>query len=160
MNGYKRSSSGKPKAMGFMDLSGFYAWNEKTVNAFENFLLLYENGVPMTTGNDTVSPCTPGMIELELRMFDHILKGKSDGRQFNGAEAAKIATINSARSLGLDETFGSIETGKTADLVILDGDPLEDFRLIGRRVDALFMDGALVINNCGLQVESNGIRIG
>ena len=160
MNGYKRSASGKPKAMGFMDLSGFYAWNERTVNAFENFLLLYENGIPMTTGNDTVSPCTPGMIELELRMFDHILKGKSDGRQFNGAEAAKIATINSARSLGLDEKFGSIETGKTADLVILDGDPLEDFRLIGSRVEALFMDGELVINNCGLQVESNGKRIG
>ena len=39
--------------------------------------------------------------------------------------------------------------------MILDGDPLEDFRLTGGRVAALFMDGALVINNCGLQVESN-----
>ena len=39
-------------------------------------------------------------------------------------------------------------------LVILDGDPLEDFRLIGSRVAALFMDGKLVINNCGLSVES------
>jgi hypothetical protein len=40
--------------------------------------------------------------------------------------------------------------------VILDGDPLEDYRLIGSRVAALFMDGKLVINNCGLEVESNG----
>jgi len=40
--------------------------------------------------------------------------------------------------------------------VILDGDPLDDFRLIGSRVDALFMDGRLVINNCGLDVKSNG----
>jgi hypothetical protein len=40
--------------------------------------------------------------------------------------------------------------------VILDGDPLEDFRLIGSRVDALFMHGKLVINNCGLEVKSNG----
>jgi hypothetical protein len=40
--------------------------------------------------------------------------------------------------------------------VILDGDPLEDFRLIGSRVAALFMDGKMVINNCGLAVESNG----
>ena len=45
------------------------------------------------------------------------------------------------------------------DLVILDGNPLDDFRLIGSQVAALFMDGALVINNCGLQVESNGKRI-
>jgi len=160
MNGYKRTANGNPKAMGFMDLSGFYAWSTKTVNAFENFLLLYENGVPMTTGNDTVSPCTPAMMNLELLMFDHVLKGKPDGKQFNGAEAVKIATINSARSLGLDDEFGSIETGKRADLIILDGDPLEDFRLIGSRVDALFMDGVLVIDNCGLEVESNGERIG
>ena len=73
--------------------------------------------------------------------------------ELSGAEAVRIATINSARSLGLDDEFGSIETGKRADLVILDGDPLEDFRLIGSRVDALFMDGVLVIDNCGLDVK-------
>jgi imidazolonepropionase-like amidohydrolase len=100
------------------------------------------------------------MMNLELRMFDHVLKGKPDGKQLSGAEAVKIATINSARSLGLEDEFGSIESGKTADLVILDGDPLADFRLIGSRVDALFMDGALVINNCSLEVEANGKRIG
>jgi imidazolonepropionase-like amidohydrolase len=94
------------------------------------------------------------MMDLELLMFDHVLKGKPDGKMLSGAEAVKIATINSARSLGLEEEFGSIEVGKTADLVILDGDPLEDFRLIGSRVAALFMDGVLVIDNCGLEVES------
>ena len=156
MNGYKRCAGGKPKAMGIMDLSGFYAWSPRTANAFENFLLLFENGVPMTTGNDTVSPCTPAMVGLELLMFDHVLQGNPDGKQFSGADAIKIATINSARSLGLENEFGSIESGKTADLVILDGDPLEDFRLIGSRVAALFMDGVLVIDNCGLKVESNG----
>jgi imidazolonepropionase-like amidohydrolase len=55
----------------------------------------------------------------------------------------------------VEDEFGTIETGKTADLIILDGDPLEDFRLIGTRVDALFMDGKLVINNCGLDVKPN-----
>ncbi len=156
MNGYKRCASGKPKMMGIIDMSGMFAWDTKAATAFENFCLLYEHGVPMTTANDTIPPCTPAMMDLELLMFDHVLKGKPDGKQLSGAEAVKIATINSARSLGLEEEFGSIESGKTADLVILDGDPLEDFRLIGSRVDALFMDGKLVINNCGLEVESNG----
>ena len=96
------------------------------------------------------------MMALELLMFDHVLKAKPYGKQLSGAEAARIATINGARSLGLEEDFGSIQTGKTADLVILDGDPLEDFRVIGSRVAALFMDGKLVINNCGFEVESNG----
>ncbi len=101
-------------------------------------------------------PCTPAMMALELLMIDHVLKGKPEGKPFSGAEAVKIATINSAHSLGLEDEFGSVETGKVADLIVLDGDPLEDFRLIGGRVDALFMDGKLVINNCGLQVEPNG----
>jgi imidazolonepropionase-like amidohydrolase len=156
MNGYKRCASGKPKMMGIIDASGMLTWSEKTATYFENFRLLVEHGVPMTTGNDNKPPCTPAMMDLELLMFDHLLKGKPDGQQLSGAEAVKIATINSARSLGLEGDFGSIETGKTADLVILDGDPLEDFRVIGSRVAALFMDGELVINNCGLEVKSNG----
>jgi imidazolonepropionase-like amidohydrolase len=145
--------------MGIIDQSGMIAWDAKTANGFENLRILYKHGVPMTTGNDTMPPCTPAMVDLDLLMLDHVLKGKPEGKQLSGAEAARIATINSARSLGLEDEFGSVESGKTADLVILDGDPLADFRLIGSRVDALFMDGALVINNCGLEVESNGKRI-
>jgi imidazolonepropionase-like amidohydrolase len=156
MNGYKRCVNGKPKMMGIIDMSGGLAWSEKTATIFENFCLLYEHGVPMTTGNDNKPPCTPAMIDLELHMFDHVLKGDPDRVPFSGADAVKIATINSARSLGLELEFGSIESGKTADLVILDGDPLQDFRLIGSRVAALFMEGELVINNCGVRVEFNG----
>jgi imidazolonepropionase-like amidohydrolase len=141
--------------LGIIDQSGMLAWDAQTATAFENLLILYEHGVPMTTGNDTMPPCTPAMMDLELLMFDYLLKGRPDGKQLSGAEAVRIATINSARSLGVEEQFGSIESGKAADLVILDGDPLEDFRLIGSRVAALFMDGQLVINNCGLEVESN-----
>lgn len=156
MNGYRRFDSGKPKMMGILDMSAMAAFSEKIVTYFENFCLLFENGVPLATGNDNKPPCTPAMTSLELLMFDHLLQGKPNGRQLSGAEAVKIATINSARSMGLEKEFGSIETGKTADLVILDGDPLADFRLIGSRVAALFMDGALVINNCGLEVKPNG----
>ncbi len=38
------------------------------------------------------------------------------------------ATINAARSLGLDRELGSIEPGKLADLVVLDRNPLENIR--------------------------------
>jgi imidazolonepropionase-like amidohydrolase len=54
----------------------------------------------------------------------------------------------------LEKEFGSIETGKIADLVMVDGNPLTDLHVIGSRVAALFMDGKLLINNCGLKVEA------
>lgn len=155
MNGYKKCARGKLKVMGIVDMSGFYAWDNKAAFAFENFALLYEHGVPMATGNDTIPPCTPAMVDLELLMCDHVLKSNPERKLLSGAEAARIATINSAKALGIEEDFGSIERGKTVDLVILDGDPLEDFRLIGSRAAALFMDGKLVINNCGLEAKSS-----
>ena len=157
MKGYEKCAGGKSKIMGIIDMSGYLGWDSKAANTFENFRALYEQDVPMATGNDTVPPCTLAMINLELLMHDHVLKSDPDRKPFGGADAARIATINSAQAMGLEKDFGSIESGKTADLVILDGDPLEDFRLIGSRVSALFMDGKLVINNCRLVVEHNGI---
>jgi imidazolonepropionase-like amidohydrolase len=64
-----------------------------------------------------------------------------------------VATINSAVSMGLESDFGSIEPEKTADLAILNGDPLEDPHLVGSPVAALFMDGRLVIDNYGLKIK-------
>lgn len=42
------------------------------------------------------------------------------------AAVLRIATINSARAIGLGDRLGTIETGKWADLVILHGNPLVD----------------------------------
>ena len=89
-----------------------------------------------------------------MKFFDFALNRETVGKRFNGAEAARIATIDSAHAMGLEKDFGSIETGKVADLVIVDGNPLTDIHVIGSRVAALFMDGRLLINNCGLQTEA------
>ena len=43
-------------------------------------------------------------------------------------EVLKTATINPATTFGMDHQLGSIKPGKLADLIVIDGDPLEDIR--------------------------------
>jgi imidazolonepropionase-like amidohydrolase len=49
-------------------------------------------------------------------------------------DAIKAATVMAADLLGVRETVGSIETGKLADIVAVDGDPLKDSGAFGRVV--------------------------
>ncbi len=44
-------------------------------------------------------------------------------------QALKTATINPARYLGMDADLGSLEAGKLADVIVIDGNPLENIRL-------------------------------
>jgi len=41
-------------------------------------------------------------------------------------QALRIATLDGARMIGIDKDIGSIEVGKLADLVVLNGNPLAD----------------------------------
>ncbi len=47
-------------------------------------------------------------------------------------EALKTATINPAKTFGLDKQLGSIKAGKLADLIVIDGDVANDIRLSDR----------------------------
>jgi imidazolonepropionase-like amidohydrolase len=47
-------------------------------------------------------------------------------------EAIKSATLNAAELLGMKDQLGSIEVGKFADIVAVDGDPLKDSQVFGK----------------------------
>jgi len=49
-------------------------------------------------------------------------------------EAIQSATIVPARVLHRDAELGTVETGKRADLIIVDGDPLADIRNLRKTV--------------------------
>lgn len=60
--------------------------------------------------------------------------------EFTPAEALQIMTLNGAKVLGVEEELGSVEAGKIADLVLIDGDPVARPAEI-RNVVTVFKDG-------------------
>lgn len=72
----------------------------------------------------------------------------ADGGMSN-LDVLRAATINGAKTLGLDGQIGSLEPGKLADLIVLDENPLDDIRnsrsvrytiINGRMYDSLSMN--------------------
>ena len=59
---------------------------------------------------------------------------------FSAEQAVQIVSLNGARILGMQDRIGSIEQGKNADLVLLDGDLAADPTAI-RKVVTVFKDG-------------------
>ena len=58
-------------------------------------------------------------------------------------EAISIVTRNNAKVLRWDDEIGTVEAGKYADLLLLDGDPLADIRN-ARQIAAVYKGGKLV----------------
>jgi imidazolonepropionase-like amidohydrolase len=54
-----------------------------------------------------------------------------------------MATSDAAAALGIGDRVGTIQPGKLADLVLLDGDPLQDIESVGR-VDLVVKEGRVV----------------
>jgi imidazolonepropionase-like amidohydrolase len=93
-------------------------------------------GVPIATGTDTGEVgVTADMVWREIALLHE-----------HGASpmaAIQAATSSGARLLGVDGDTGSIEVGKLADLLLVDGDPLVDLSVLSMPV-AVWQSGRLV----------------
>jgi imidazolonepropionase-like amidohydrolase len=59
---------------------------------------------------------------------------------FSFPQAIKICSLNAAEYLGRDKETGTIETGKRADLVLINGDPTKDVKAM-RNTEIVFKNG-------------------
>ena len=59
-------------------------------------------------------------------------------------EAIKAATVNAAELLGMSSEVGTIETGKSADLIAVTGDPLQDVTVL-KKVEFVMVRGEPVV---------------
>jgi imidazolonepropionase-like amidohydrolase len=60
-------------------------------------------------------------------------------------EALKCATLNAAELIGVSDRVGSLEAGKLADVVAVDGDPIRDIHVMGQ-VKFVMKDGVVYKN--------------
>jgi imidazolonepropionase-like amidohydrolase len=99
--------------------------------------VLHQNGVRFMAGTDLSNPYTFAGFSLheELEMLTRI--------GLTPLEALRAATLEPARFLGMADSLGTVAQGKTADLVVLDADPLADIRNVAR-IHAVVLNGRLI----------------
>jgi len=101
------------------------ARNRRREQGAANLKRVFDAGIPVALGTDAGNPLT--------------LHGASVFQELEAMQASGLAprdvlvaaTANAARALGLDST-GTVTAGATADLVVLDADPLSDIRNVRR----------------------------
>jgi imidazolonepropionase-like amidohydrolase len=111
---------------------------KRTLPVLQRFIRSYRQlGGRIVAGTDTpqqfVVPGSSLHRELEL----YVAAGLTP------AAALKSATADAADLLGIADRAGTVDVGKDADLVLLDGDPLTDIR-VTRRIVAVVRGGVVV----------------
>ena len=96
-------------------------WAATAERQAEMIKQLYDAGIQLVPGSDDMPGFT---IHRELELYA--------AAGIPNADVLRIATLDSARVVGVAERTGSIEKGKAADLVLLDGNPLEDISAVRR----------------------------
>lgn len=101
-----------------------------------SFAKAYKEGVKIAFGTDA------GVYKHGLNWLEFV---KMIDAGMTAIDAIKSATIHAADLLGEKDKLGSIETGKLADIVAMDGDPLKDPQVFGKVVFVM-KDGVVYKN--------------
>jgi hypothetical protein len=132
--GYYEGPTSFYQSNNFGDLSNFRA------NFLKNIKASHDAGVLVACGTDDVYPSMwPG--ESTHREMDLLVMAGIPNLQ-----VIKACTYNSAKVLRRDKQFGSIQVGKIADLLVVQGNPAKNIS-DSRNVKHVFLRGKLVDRN-------------
>ena len=116
------------------------------------FQLAMEIGVPIAMGSDCGAPSRypngENALELEL-MVKSGMKPE---------QALKVGTSEAAKLIGLSSDVGSLEAGKYADLIVVDGNPLDDIRVLRSSVKLVMKGGQVHRDDLGTSPSPLGSR--
>ena len=110
------------------------------VNGFNNMMkftgMAKKGGVRIVLGSHSWGPYAEGFAYFrEMQLFQKA--------GLTNLEIITAATMENARFFRIDERLGSIEKGKIADLILVDGDPLKDIQAM-RHVNKVMLNGVWV----------------
>lgn len=102
--------------------------NLKLASGIARVTEMLRRGVNVTLGTDGAA--SNNSLDMLAEMKPAALLAKAESCQsttcsVSAAEALQMATLNSARALGLDQEIGSIEVGKRADIIAIECDSIE-----------------------------------
>lgn len=99
-----------------------------------------EKGLQIGLGSEAGAPLVPhGQNSMELASLVEL--------GFTPKETIEIATRRNAEMIGLGDTVGTLETGKAADVIAVEGNPLEDISTLTdvNQVEFVMVDGTPVV---------------
>ncbi|MDB4040415.1 TRZ/ATZ family hydrolase [Methylophilaceae bacterium] len=101
--------------------------NMKLGSGIADVAKMLKQNLTVSLGTDSSASNNRLDIMGEMRLAALLIKGTTKSPELIPAkEAIKMATINGAKTLGLDSTIGSIEKNKKADLVAIDLSAIEN----------------------------------
>jgi len=125
---------------------------ERAIEAHtESVRRAHRAGLAVAMGTDAGASLFPhGQSACELARYVEL--------GFTPMEALLTATRNAAELLGVGDRLGTLEPGKLADLIVVDGDPLRDIGVLSQpsAIRLVLIGGAAVVDREGLL----GRRIG
>ena len=99
--------------------------------------VMHKSGVPILAGTDLGNPYIFAGFSLHDELAAFVAAG------FRPIDALRTATINPAKYMGLEHFHGTIQKGRSGDLVLLDANPLENIANIGK-INAVVVKGQLL----------------
>lgn len=135
------------------------ASNMKLGNGFAPIPEMLEKGINVCLGTDGAASNNSLNLIHEMSLLALIHKGTHRASQcVSAAEVFRIATLNGARALGMEQQIGSIEAGKKADIAILDlktpsmwpnNNPIAalSYSANGSEVDSVIINGELTMEH-------------
>jgi imidazolonepropionase-like amidohydrolase len=127
---------GKGKLPDWMVEAAIEAWEDRR----KNFRMYIEKGIKISLGSDCGVPfLKQGDNAVELTVFVELGMSPMDAI----VSATKIA----AEAIGIEGKVGTIEVGKLADIILVDGNPLSDISVLSKKekIKMVMKDGEIVV---------------